>query len=664
MTTSPPPLPPAVLAQRYRLERRLAQGGMAEVWLGTDLSLSRQVAIKLLKPNLASDPVVAERFRREAIAVAQLNHPNIVAVYDAIEDGGRQAVVMQLVDGKSLRQLLDEQKKLSPELTIHIGSCVASALDAAHQAGMVHRDVKPGNILITPDGRVLLTDFGIAKGLEPTGDDLTHDNIMMGTAKYLSPEQVRGKRLDGRADLYSLGLVLYECLAGRVPFLGQNDADTALARLQRDPTDITRLRPTLPRGLPELIHRLLARRPDQRYASGAAVKAALAEIASRAHETALLDTTASGSAPRPTPIDPTLRKPYDQAATHPMPTHDPPVPEPGRRPAAGGSNGAAGAAAAAGGPGGPSARAAGTGPRTGPPPARPPAPVRTGGRPAGAPVVRADRDRTPTGSAPVVRRPNRRYEHRRGPSLIVVGSLLLVALVVGLVLWNTIGTDTGGDEFPDPTGIPDGASGAPAPGATTPEVASAAPPGATTVTIAGEQPSGDSPAAAESDDTDDRGVNAIMILTAFDPDGGDGGDGGDGSDGAATERVALATDGRADTTWTTGCHEDPDLGGRTVGLAATMLATAPGLLSVDLVASSWAIEIYASVAPLPPATLAEWGEPIGRQTGTAPITYELQVTGPAKQVLVVIRQAGPNATCGTDKPYAGEIAELHFAARP
>jgi serine/threonine protein kinase len=250
-TASPPSPPPTVLAQRYRLDRRLAQGGMAEVWVATDLQLSRQVAVKLLKPTLAHDPVVAERFRREAIAVAQLNHPNIVAVYDAIDDNGRQAVVMQLVSGKSLRQLLDDQKRLSPDLTMHIGTCVAGALDAAHQAGMVHRDVKPGNILVTPDGRVLLTDFGIAKGLEPSDDDLTNDNIMMGTAKYLSPEQVRGHRLDGRADLYSLGLVLYECLAGRVPFLGQSDADTALARLQRDPTDITRLRPTLPDGLPE-----------------------------------------------------------------------------------------------------------------------------------------------------------------------------------------------------------------------------------------------------------------------------------------------------------------------------------------------------------------------------------------------------------------------------
>ena len=241
--------------------------------VGTDLSLTRQVAVKLLKPTLAADPVVAERFRREAIAVAQLSHPNIVAVYDAIEDttasSRRQAVVMQLVNGKSLRQLLDEQKRLSPDLTIHIGSCVAAALDAAHRAGLVHRDVKPGNILITPDGRVLLTDFGIAKGLGATGDDLTSDNVMMGTAKYLSPEQVRGKKLDGRADLYSLGLVLYECLAGRVPFLGETDADTALARLNRDPTDLTRLRPTLPYGLAELIHRLLARRPMERFATGA-----------------------------------------------------------------------------------------------------------------------------------------------------------------------------------------------------------------------------------------------------------------------------------------------------------------------------------------------------------------------------------------------------------
>ena len=324
---SPPPISASILAQRYQLERRLAQGGMAEVWLATDLALTRQVAVKLLKPTLAADPVVAERFRREAIAVAQLSHPNIVAVYDAIEDTGgegrRLAVVMQLVNGKSLRQLLDEQRRLSPDLTIHIGSCVAAALDAAHRAGLVHRDVKPGNILITPDGRVLLTDFGIAKGLSAGGDDLTSANVMMGTAKYLSPEQVRGKKLDGRADLYSLGLVLYECLAGRVPFLGETDTDTALARLNRDPTDLARLRPTLPYGLAELIHRLLARRPMDRFATGSELRVALTRIATRADQPTTAMPPPAGTptrAQRPrTPSPPRahrqLRSPTRSAAT-------------------------------------------------------------------------------------------------------------------------------------------------------------------------------------------------------------------------------------------------------------------------------------------------------------------------------------------------------------
>src|ERR687898_15122 len=225
MSSATPPggARPLVLAGRYRLDRRLAQGGMAEVWLATDVSLDRKVALKWLKPSLATDPIVAERFRREAVAVAGLTHPNIVAIHDVFAENGRQAVVMQLVDGKSLRQLLDVQTRLSHELT--------------------------------------------------------SDNVMMGTAKYLSPEQVRGRKLDGRADIYALGLVLYECLAGRVPFIGETDADTALARLQRDPTDLSRLRPTLSRGLVDLIHRLLARNPNRRPASGADLRAELLRLA-------------------------------------------------------------------------------------------------------------------------------------------------------------------------------------------------------------------------------------------------------------------------------------------------------------------------------------------------------------------------------------------------
>ena len=257
---------------------------------------------------------------------------------------------MQLVDGKSLRQLLDVQTRLSPELTIHIGTCVAAALDAAHHAGFVHRDVKPGNILVTPDGRVLLTDFGIAKGLDG-GDDLTSDNVMMGTAKYLSPEQVRGRKLDGRADLYSLGLVLYECLAGRVPFIGETDADTALARLQRDPTDLARLRPTLSKGLVDLVHQLLARNPNRRPATGAELRVALQRVAGEPPNT-LEGIEPADQPPRPPGLRPVAAaaqpasRPAPRAghagrtgdrrrgdSAHHRPRREPPATTPRRRPA-------------------------------------------------------------------------------------------------------------------------------------------------------------------------------------------------------------------------------------------------------------------------------------------------------------------------------------------
>lgn len=270
---------PQLLADRYRLLKKLAYGGMAEVWLAWDNQLSRQVAIKVLKEQLAADPVAAERFRREALAVASVEHPNVVAVYDRVDFGGRQAVVMQLVQGRSLREVLDDRRQLGIDEVLRIATSVASALDAAHLAGLVHRDVKPGNILIADDGQVLLTDFGIAKATEG-GDDLTSENVMMGTAKYLSPEQVRGDRLDGRADLYSLGLVLYECLAGRVPFKGSSDAETALARVNRDPTPLGKLRPQLPSGVIALIESLLARKPSERPSTGAEVCAAVARIQS------------------------------------------------------------------------------------------------------------------------------------------------------------------------------------------------------------------------------------------------------------------------------------------------------------------------------------------------------------------------------------------------
>jgi serine/threonine protein kinase len=393
--SAPPPPPPhaptgELLAGRYQLDRRIGQGGMAEVWVATDIDLDRKVAVKWLRSTLATDPVVTERFRREAIAVARLSHANIVGVHDVFVHDGRQAVVMQLVDGKSLRQLLDTQKRLGPELTIHIGAAIAGALDEAHRAGFVHRDVKPGNILVTSDGRVLLTDFGIAKGLSPE-DDLTSDNVMMGTAKYLSPEQVRGRRLDGRADLYSLALVLYECLAGRVPFLGESDADTALARLQRDPTDLGHLRPTLPIGLVNLIHRTLARNPAHRPQTGAELRAALLAV----------DTS-------PPTIDGTPAELPDRLAYPPR-------------------------------------QAVGAGPgRPGTPlpvtPAIPGEPHVTGT----VPLVRAKStttDDTPPTREPIRGVPARRNQQRFAPSLIAVVGLLVVAGIAVLALY--FGMDRG-----------------------------------------------------------------------------------------------------------------------------------------------------------------------------------------------------------------------------
>jgi len=271
-------VPNTLIGARYRLERRIGQGGMAEVWLANDISLNRKVAVKMMKSQHNNDPVVIERFRREAQASATLNNPNIVTVYDVVDDQGRQAVVMEYVEGLTLRYVLDQKTQLSPSLTIHIGLAIASALDAAHEAGLVHRDIKPGNILITPTGRVMLTDFGIAKALNGNESDLTNQNIMMGTAKYLSPEQVRGRPLDGRADIYSLGLVLYECLAGRVPFIGDSDVDTALARVQRDPKNLLQIRPNLPPALTNFIHQMLMRDPGKRPPTGQAVYEALYRI--------------------------------------------------------------------------------------------------------------------------------------------------------------------------------------------------------------------------------------------------------------------------------------------------------------------------------------------------------------------------------------------------
>lgn len=263
----------SVLCGRYRLDRMIGAGGMAQVWEGTDAVLGRKVAIKVLHPHLGDDEALVRRFRQEAVAAARLNDPGIVGVYDTCSDGGNEAIVMELLDATTLRTLLDERGAVDADTTMRIGLRLLDALEAAHRAGLVHRDVKPSNILLCDDGRVKIADFGIAKADDQT--ELTRDGAVLGTASYLAPEQLTGGAVDERADLYALGLVLYECLTGRVPFDGDTGAAVALARLHTVPVDPRRFRSDVPPHLATAIMRAVARDPDDRFASAAEFRAAL-----------------------------------------------------------------------------------------------------------------------------------------------------------------------------------------------------------------------------------------------------------------------------------------------------------------------------------------------------------------------------------------------------
>jgi hypothetical protein len=248
------------LAGRYRLERLVAHGGMATVWLATDEHLRRPVAVKLLHEHLR-DPLSLERFRAEGKLAAQLSHPGIVAIYDTFHDHGVDGIVLEYVDGTTLRERLDTGPVL-PREAVRIARQLAAALATAHARGLVHRDIKPANVLLDRRGTVKLTDFGIAKLLDAT--DLTQPGTYVGTAKYLAPEQVTGEPSDGRVDVYALGVVLYEMLAGTAPFSGDTDAATALARLQLPAPPLQRRRSDLAPALTDLVDRMLERAPARR----------------------------------------------------------------------------------------------------------------------------------------------------------------------------------------------------------------------------------------------------------------------------------------------------------------------------------------------------------------------------------------------------------------
>ncbi len=271
----------SMLAGRYRLVAPIATGGMAQVWRADDTVLGRQVAAKVLHPHLATDQAFLLRFRREAIAAARLSHRSIVAIYDTVSEDGNEAIIMELVESRTMRAVLDQAGTLPVSDVLDIGIQVAEALGEAHRGGVVHRDIKPSNILLCADRRVMVTDFGIAKAGEDT--DLTVTGTLLGTAKYLSPEQVLGDDVDPRSDLYALGVVLYEAMAGRAPFRAETDAATALARLHQLPRPLVEFRNDLPPGLIAIVDRLLARDPEQRWTTAIEVRTALAALTRSDH---------------------------------------------------------------------------------------------------------------------------------------------------------------------------------------------------------------------------------------------------------------------------------------------------------------------------------------------------------------------------------------------
>lgn len=272
------------LGGRYEVRSLIGRGGMAEVHLGFDTRLHRIVAIKMLRIDLARDSIFQARFRREAQAAASLNHPNIVAVYDTGEEvitapDGRGVsvpyIVMEYVEGHTVKELLADGTPVPIDEAVEIVSGVLSALEYSHAAGLVHRDIKPGNIMLTTDGKVKVMDFGIARALADSQATMTQTNAVVGTAQYLSPEQARGEQVDARSDLYSTGVVLFELLTGRPPFRGDSAVAVAYQHVSAIPPTPSSITPDVPESLDRVVMKALAKNRDDRYSSAAAMRADL-----------------------------------------------------------------------------------------------------------------------------------------------------------------------------------------------------------------------------------------------------------------------------------------------------------------------------------------------------------------------------------------------------
>lgn len=309
------------LAERYVLESEIARGGMAIVYKARDDVLARPVAVKVLHSHLADDAAFLERFRFEALAAARLAHPNIVSIYDTgaepTDDGGQthHYIVMEYCGGGSLAEHLVKEGPLRPERAAVVGSSVCEALAYAHRSGVIHRDIKPANVLVAEGGGLKVADFGIAKAAFADGDVTTTGSIL-GTVTYLSPEQLRGEEPDQRSDIYSLGVTLYELLAGRAPFEEETQMAIAMKHLREEPPPLRSVRGGIPRALDGVVSKAMAKDPDQRFQSAQDMRTAL-EGQSAATATAVLRRPVR-STERTTTASPRTRRPQRERRSRPM----------------------------------------------------------------------------------------------------------------------------------------------------------------------------------------------------------------------------------------------------------------------------------------------------------------------------------------------------------
>src|SRR6201994_4884667 len=267
---------PRLLGDRYELDGVVGRGGMAEVYRARDIRLDRIVAIKTLRTDLARDQIFQARFRREAQSAASLNHPSIVAVYDTGEDMATGIpvpyIVMEYVDGRTVRDLLQSDHRLLPERSLEIIDGILGALDYSHQSGIVHRDIKPGNVMVTRNGDIKVIDFGIARAMSDNQATMTQTAQVIGTAQYLSPEQARGERVDARSDLYSTGCLMYELLTGRPPFTGDSPVAIAYQHVRENPVPPSVVDPDIPSWADAIVLKAMAKDPADRYQSAAEMR--------------------------------------------------------------------------------------------------------------------------------------------------------------------------------------------------------------------------------------------------------------------------------------------------------------------------------------------------------------------------------------------------------